>query len=329
MPSIPFTKMHGLGNDFIVIDGWSVPREKFLDQKKSLTPEFARRVCDRRYGIGADQILWIKPAQGHGPQGSKSKRAVAAMEVINADGSMAEMCGNGIRAVALYLDQAAGQSSKPARGSKAKSKSSKIYPIETGAGLLTVEVSGESVRVDMGTPKPASASKPFELEKLNLGSDVILFRSVSMGNPHAVIMVDDLASYPCESQGPAIEKLPRFPKRTNVEFVQVVQVMKPSSRSSSPSNLSSNLATRKSSARPSARSRIKIRVWERGAGFTLACGTGACAAAVAAIAAGDAQSPVEVELPGGKLVIEWSGDPRHSVFMSGPAEEVFRGVISC
>ena len=102
MPSIPFIKMHGIGNDFIVIDGLSVPREKLLDQKKTLTPEFARKICDRRYGIGADQILWIKPAQKNS---GKSKKAVAAMEVINADGSMAEMCGNGIRAVALYLDR--------------------------------------------------------------------------------------------------------------------------------------------------------------------------------------------------------------------------------
>jgi diaminopimelate epimerase len=295
MPSIPFTKMHGLGNDFIVIDGLSVHHEKFLDQKKTLTPEFARKVCDRRYGIGADQILWLKPP--------KTKKAVAVMEVINADGTKAEMCGNGIRAVALYLDRGNQGKKTPSNGSKAskpKSKSSKVYPIETGAGLLLVEVSGDDVRVDMGPPKLGQT-----LEKLDVGSKVVSFREVSMGNPHAVILVSDLKNYPAEIEGPAIEKNARFPKRTNVEFVEVMKA-----------------GAKKGTGK------IKVRVWERGAGFTLACGTGACASAVVAIAAGKVQSPVEVELPGGSLLIEWSGDPRHSVFMSGPAEEVFRGAIT-
>jgi len=294
MPSIPFTKMHGLGNDFIVIDGLSVPHEKFLDQKKALTPEFARKVCDRRYGIGADQILWLKPP--------KTKKAVAVMEVINADGTKAEMCGNGIRAVALFLDRG---KNLPSNGSKAfksqsKSKSSKVYPIETGAGLLLVEVSGDDVRVDMGPPKLGQ-----KIERLDVEGKAVSFREVSMGNPHAVILVSDLKSYPAEIEGPAIEKSARFPKRTNVEFVEV---MKAGSKKGA--------------------GKIKVRVWERGAGFTLACGTGACASAVVAIAAGKVSSPVEVELPGGSLLIEWNGDPRHSVFMSGPAEEVFRGVIT-
>jgi len=296
MPSIPFTKMHGLGNDFIVIDGLSVHHEKFLDQKTTLTPEFVRKVCDRRYGIGADQILWLKPP--------KTKKAVAVMEVINADGTKAEMCGNGIRAVALYLDR--GKKSPPngSKASKSKSKSSKVYPIETGAGLLLVEVSGDDVRVDMGPPKLGQ-----KFERLDIGSKAVSFREVSMGNPHAVILVSDLKNYPAEIEGPAIEKNARFPKRTNVEFVEVMKA-----------------GTQKGSK--TGAGKIKVRVWERGAGFTLACGTGACASAVAAIAAGKVKSPVEVELPGGSLLIEWSGDPRHSVFMSGPAEEVFRGVIT-
>jgi diaminopimelate epimerase len=257
-----------------------------------LTPEFARMVCDRRYGIGADQILWVRLP--------KSKKAVAAMEVINADGTIAEMCGNGIRAVALYLDR---------HKKKAKSKTSKSYLIETGAGLLTVEVSGESVRVDMGAPKLG-----LKFERLNIGSKVVSFREVSMGNPHAVILVESLESYPAEIEGPAIERHSRFPKRTNVEFVEVMKA--------GPKGGTKDY-------HKTSKAKIKVRVWERGAGFTLACGTGACASAVAAIAAGKVRSPVEVVLPGGSLLIEWSGDPRHSVFMSGPAEEVFRGELTC
>ena len=321
MPSIPFTKMHGLGNDFIVIDGVSVPREKFLEQKMVLTPDFARRVCDRRYGIGADQILWIKPP--------KSKEAVAAMEVINADGSMAEMCGNGIRAVALYLDRGGKVSASKISGKIVSKKSrknqgsssSKIYPIETGAGLLTVEVSGTSVRVDMGRPKLGPKH-----ERLDVGGKKVLFHDVNMGNPHAVILVDTLEGYPAEIEGPVIEKHSRFPKRTNVEFVEV---LKADSNANKENRKSYKKSASNSSANSKTNSKVKVRVWERGAGFTLACGTGACASAVAAIDAGKALSPVEVELPGGSLLIEWSGDPRHSVFMSGPAEEVFRGVVSC
>jgi diaminopimelate epimerase len=283
MPHIPFIKMHGLGNDFIVIDGVSVTQGKLRDQIHKLTPEFARKVCDRRYGIGADQILWIKPA--------KSKKAVARMEVINSDGSIAEMCGNGIRAVALYLSLESGKSQ---RRSGKKTKGAKVFPIETLAGVLEVEVKGTQARVDMGKPK--LAGKP---EKLLVEGDSIEFWEVNMGNPHAVIFPDEpVDAYPVEVQGPLVECHERFPKRTNVEYVQVNN-----------------------------KNKITVRVWERGAGITLACGTGACASAVAAIASGRAKSPVKVELPGGELLIEWSGDPRHSVFMTGPAEEVFRGEI--
>lgn len=269
--ALPFLKMHGLGNDFVVIDGLLCGKAELAKQKKVVTPEFAKRICDRRFGVGADQVLWILPA--------KSKTAAGKMEVLNADGSRAEMCGNGIRAVALYLDR---------RLPQAKRK--KSYPIETGAGLLHVEVDGSHARVNMGAPKVGKTE-----EKLKLRSGSVSFLEVSMGNPHAVIVVDDPWAYPVEEQGPEIEKHPRFPNRTNVEFIHAED--------------DGHLVT---------------RVWERGGGTTLACGTGACAAAVAAIVHGICKSPVEVRLPGGSLQIEWAG-AKSPVFMSGPAEEVFGG----
>jgi diaminopimelate epimerase len=272
--SLSFIKMHGLGNDFIVIDGVLCSKPEFALQKKNLTPQFARRICDRRFGIGADQILWIKPP--------KTKIATAEMEVINADGTTAEMCGNGIRAVALYLD-----------GELPKARRRSIYPIDTGAGLLSVEVKhskkGSSVRVNMGIPKFKEGLT------LRIADGIeISYTDVSMGNPHAVIWVDDLDSYPTAARGAEIETHQRFPKRTNVEFIHA------------------------KSGRI-----LDVRVWERGAGLTLACGTGACASAVAAILGGKCQSPLEVRLPGGSLLIEWARGG--TVFMSGPAEEVFRG----
>jgi diaminopimelate epimerase len=290
MPHIPFIKMHGLGNDFIVFDGVNVSQGKLRDQIHKLTPAFARKICDRRYGIGADQILWIRPA--------KSKKAVARMEVMNADGSIAEMCGNGIRAVALYLSSENGRKRRSGKTSGRKTRknapaTSEVYPIETLVGVLDVEVKGSFARVDMG--KPVVGPQP---EKLSGSGTQVEFWEVSMGNPHAIIFTESLDACPVETQGPLIEKHARFPKRTNVEYVQVNN-----------------------------RNKITVRVWERGAGITLACGTGACASAVASIVAGKVKSPVQVELPGGALTIEWSGDPRHSVFMTGPAEEVFRGEI--
>jgi diaminopimelate epimerase len=270
-----FTKMHGLGNDFVVIDGLLPGSDELARQKKIVTTEFARKICDRRFGVGADQVLWIVPPV--------SKTASAGMGVLNADGSVAEMCGNGIRAVALYLDK---------RLPRAKRK--KIYPIETLAGLLEVEVKGDQARVMMGLPRVGKVE-----EELLVGIDLVPFWSVSVGNPHAVIFVEDVWNYPAGERGPIIEKHARFPKRTNVEFV-----------------------------RAESESALDCRVWERGAGLTLACGTGACAAAVAAIASGRCKSPVEVKLPGGSLVIEWAGAGKKKpepVYMSGPAEEVFQG----
>lgn len=256
---LPFIKMQGLGNDFIVIDG--------LDGSAAeLTPDQARKLCDRRLGIGADQILHLKKPRAKGLD--------ARMEILNADGSTAEMCGNGIRAVALFLHK---KHPKPA------------YDIETLAGIKHVKIHGDQVAVDMGSPAIGAVAG----EELQILGQSVHFHEISMGNPHAVIF----ENRPVEKFGPEIEKHSRFPKRTNVEFV-IVQ---------SPSQ-------------------IDVKVWERGAGITLACGTGACASAVAAIATGRAKSPLTVKLPGGELKIEWAGAGK-PVIMTGPAVEVFRGEI--
>ena len=268
MGSLNFTKMHGLGNDFVVID--DLLSSGTADSH--LLPRDAVRICDRRLGIGADQILWLKK-----PHDSSCD---ARMEILNADGTEAEMCGNGIRAVALYL--------------RKYSSIEKIkYNIETLAGIKQVEFVGHEVRVNMGVPQFLGAE--LRLECIQVQGRQFEFYDVSMGNPHAVIFVEDVESFPVESYGPFIEKHSRFSKRTNVEFVQV-----------------------------NATHSIQVRVWERGAGITLACGTGACAAAVATLATQRAQGFLDVVLPGGKLVISWAGQG-HSVFMQGPAVEVFRG----
>jgi diaminopimelate epimerase len=265
---LPFTKMHGLGNDFVVVDSFTTD----LGGLK-LDGDLAKRLCFRRLGIGADQVLWLKKPQN-------PSAADVRMEVLNADGSSAEMCGNGIRAIALYLK-----------------KHSKLpgptYRIETGAGIKVVELRPDGlIRVDMG---PARLGKLFKAgELVRAGSRQYVFHEVDLGNPHAVILVPDAQAIDLEKDGPPIETAQRFPQRTNVEFVQVLGDWG-----------------------------LKVRVWERGAGATLACGTGACASAVAAIALGKAKNKVKVGLTGGELEIEWkAGSP---VYMTGPAVEVFRG----
>lgn len=270
---IPFIKMHGLGNDFVVIDDLSKP-EGF---ESPINEELAIRMCDRRFGVGADQLLWIRKA----PEDARG--ADCEMVILNNDGSTAEMCGNGIRAVALHLRR---------EGPKAGKSQ---YKIQTLAGLMEVEFpSAQEVRVSMGLPKVGSPKG----EKIQSDDREFLFQEVNMGNPHAVIFLNgkNLENFPLEKYGRPIEVNSRFPKRTNVEFVAV-----------------------------DSREKIRVRVWERGAGATLACGTGACAAAVAAISQKQVDSPVEVHLPGGRLVISWSGKASEPVLMQGPATEVYRG----
>lgn len=273
MPTLPFTKMQGIGNDFVVID------DLFARAAAGpITAELARRLCDRRFGIGADQLLWLRPA-------SDSARADLRMEILNADGSPAEMCGNGIRAVALYVD-----------GRIPVKKPS--YRVETAGGVKTVQVHGGQVIVDMGVPVLGGGFISAG-EEIEVGGVTLRFFEVGMGNPHAVFFVEDLyrvaPQHTVESLGPLVETHARFPRRTNVEFVHVEGA-----------------------------DSIRVRVWERGAGITLACGTGACASAVAALATGQARGQVGVHLPGGTLRIRWGGEGS-PVMMEGPAEEVFRG----
>lgn len=274
---IPFLKMQGIGNDFVVISDLGDAMDR--GSSEALGADFGRQICDRRYGVGADQILWLRrPVQ--------DQSADARMEIINSDGSTAEMCGNGIRAVGVYLHR------------YGRSKGRKSYRVETPAGPKIVDLVKEApapeVRVDMGAPefgkKTLSGGEAIEVDGQRLE-----FFEVGMGNPHAVFFVDGVDSFPVEKLGPLIEKHSRFPKRTNVEFVEL-----------------------------QGSSDIKVRVWERGAGITLACGTGACASAVATLATGRAKGPLRVHLPGGTLTIEWAGEGK-PVMMTGPAEEVFRG----
>lgn len=276
-----FSKLHGLGNDFIMVDCLS-GRPTFED----LGP-YAVRLCDRHFGIGADGLIVMLPSQV----------ADLRMRLYNSDGSEAEMCGNGIRCFAKYAHD---------RGNVSRAELS----VETGAGImhLKLETNGGKVtriRVDMGEPGRLRGDIPMtgpagqEAIGVPLEADGQRFvgTGVSMGIPHFVILVDDVDSIPLEVVGPKIETHEIFPRKANIDFVQVLD-----------------------------RRHLKMRVWERGAGITLACGTGACASTVAASANGLAEREVTVSLPGGDLMIEWADD--NHVYMTGPAEEAFTGVVN-
>ncbi len=266
-----FTKMHGLGNDFVLVD----MREATIDDPSA----FARWACDRRFGIGADQVLLLKD----------SENADFRMDIINADGSIVEMCGNGIRAFAKYVWD---------RGMSDKD----MLDIETLAGRIRPERKGDLIRVDMGEPEFEGRKIPVNLDgrvldqPLKIGDETFNITCVSMGNPHAVIFIDDVDAFPVELYGPMIENDELFPNRINVEFVEVLSL-----------------------------DEIRMRVWERGAGETLACGTGASASAVASMLKKLTGRKVTVHLLGGDLLIEWAENGR--VYMTGPATEVFSGQI--
>lgn len=270
---IRFTKMHAIGNDFIVIDLREYPVADL--------PGFSKRFCHRRFGIGADQVILL----------DSSKTADFRMGIYNADGSEVEMCGNGIRALAKYIWE---------RGMSRKD----VLEIETLAGIIRPARAGDMIRVDMGAPILDGRRIPVNLDgrvidhPLQVEGQWLDMTCVSMGNPHAVFFVDDVASFPVTTVGPTIETHALFPKRTNVEFVQTIS-----------------------------RTELRMRVWERGAGETMACGTGACATGVAAMLKGLVESKVTVHLLGGDLIIEWDGQAG-SVFMTGPATEVFEGTIN-
>jgi diaminopimelate epimerase len=255
---IEFTKMHGAGNDFVVLDG--------IAQELPPLEPLARRLADRHFGVGFDQMLVLR----------RSKAADFRMEIYNADGSQVEMCANGIRAFYKFLRDR-GYSDADA------------IQVETLGGIVVPRWAGQNqVTVDMGEPVLAPAKIPTLLGEVS---------SVSMGNPHAVIYVDDVDSAPVRELGPLIEHHPSFPNRVNVEFVQRVS-----------------------------RDRLRQRTWERGTGETLACGSGACAVAVVSMLRGMVDDAVTIALTGGELSIQWGG-PGASVFMTGPAASVFTGRI--
>lgn len=279
MPArLVFTKMQGIGNDYVYVNGF---QEKITD-----IPELARKISDRHFGVGSDGLVLILP----------SDKADVRMRMFNADGSEAEMCGNASRCVAKYAYEH-GLVKKDA------------FNLETGAGVKPVKLifndgAVAGAIVDMGEPILAPEQIPVQFpgmgnmiiaQALGIAGQEYLFTAVSMGNPHAVIFMDAIADLDLPRLGPSFESHPWFPKRTNTEFVQIID-----------------------------REHIRMRVWERGAGETMACGTGACAALVACVLNDRTEREAVVELRGGNLRIKWDATNNH-VYMTGPAVTVFDG----
>ena len=276
---IEFTKMHGAGNDFVVLDGTA--------QELPPLEAFSRRICDRHLGIGADQVLVVRAPDD-------LETADFRMDIYNMDGSQVEMCANGIRAFYKYLRD------------RGRTRGEEIR-VETLSGVVRPRWAGpDRIRVDMGQPiwQPdeipttlGTGAGPVLDAPLSVAGETWPVSSVSMGNPHAVIEVDDVDTAPVAELGSAVEKHPAFPNRVNVEFIQI-----------------------------QSRDRIKQRTWERGTGETLACGSGACAVAVTSMLRGVVDRQVTIELRGGELEIGWQSDDA-PVLMVGPATEVFSGRI--
>ncbi|MBP6058529.1 MAG: diaminopimelate epimerase [Nitrosomonas sp.] len=272
---LKFTKMHGLGNDFVVLDG--------INQSISLNQQQMRLLADRHFGIGCDQILLVEQASG---------QADFRYRIFNADGGEVEQCGNGARCFVRYVHD---------HGLTRKNE----IRIETLGGVISpkLEING-NITVDMGKPIFEPEKIPFVAEKdaltysLEIQDTPVKISALSMGNPHAVRVVADIDSAPVATEGALIETHPRFPKRVNVGYMQIID-----------------------------RNRIKLRVFERGAGETLACGTGACAAVVAGIRLDLLAHQVTVSTRGGELKIHWDG-PDEPVWMTGPAVTVFEGEIN-
>ena len=270
-----FSKMHGLGNDFVVIDA--------VRQAVTLSTDQIKFLADRRFGVGCDQVLLVESA--------KPNEADFRYRIFNADGGEVEQCGNGVRCFAVFVRN---------QGLTDKTR----IKVITKSGIVVPEVQANGeVRVDMGVPVLTPEKIPFEAKQadslytLNIDGQDIEIGTVSMGNPHAVMRVDNVDSAPVATLGPRIESHPRFPRRVNAGFMQVVN-----------------------------NGHIRLRVYERGAGETLACGTGACAAVVAGRLQGWLDESVRVSLPGGDLQIQWAGEGQ-TVWMTGPATTVFEGTI--
>ncbi len=272
MTALRFTKMQGLGNDFVVVDA---TRQPF-----ALAPADIRRLADRRFGVGCDQVLVVEPAR---------EGADFGYRIFNADGGEVEQCGNGARCFVVYVREHGLTDKREIR-------------VETAGGSIVprMEDDGE-VTVDMGVPRFRPEDVPFTggtgavVEPLDVDGATVQVSVLSMGNPHAVQVVEDVEVAPVATMGPAIERHPRFPRRVNAGFMQVVD-----------------------------RATIRLRVFERGAGETLACGTGACAAVVAGIRRGLLDAKVRVTTRGGDLAIAWQGGDA-PVTMKGPARTVFEG----
>jgi diaminopimelate epimerase len=273
---ISFSKMHGLGNDFVIIDA--------VRQSVNLSPEEIRLLADRHFGVGCDQVLLVE----------RAARAPADFRyrIFNSDGSEAEQCGNGARCFTRFvLDQ--GLTSK------------KSLALETRGGMVLTRLEDDGeVTVQMAIPDFDPAAVPFVAERaaavyaVEVNGEVIELQVVSMGNPHAVLLVDDVSTAPVQRLGPLLERHERFPRRVNVGFMQVIDD-----------------------------TRIRLRVYERGVGETLACGSGACAAVAAGRQRGLLAERVLVELPGGRLSVRWPG-PGQPVELTGPATEVYEGTIA-
>ncbi|MGC8849330.1 MAG: diaminopimelate epimerase [Candidatus Bathyarchaeia archaeon] len=280
MAGIEFWKMHGLGNDYIVIDGW---RDRLQEDRLS---RMAELLCRRRFSVGADGLILAWPPQ--------STAADVRMRIFNADGSEAEMCGNGIRCLAKFVYEN-------------DIKKAPVLNVETLAGLKRVElrisdgrVTG--VKVDMGAPSfnpgdlPMTGERPFIEGTLEVSGFKFKASCVSVGNPHCVIFVEDVEGFPVEKWGPRIERHRLFPKRVNVEFAEII-----------------------------AGDKVKVRTWERGCGETLACGTGACAVAAVAYKLGLIKGEAEIILKGGTLKVAME---RGNLVMEGPAVKVYEGTLS-
>ncbi|MFB9888005.1 diaminopimelate epimerase [Balneatrix alpica] len=270
---IRFNKMHGLGNDFMVLD--------LVTQRLKLTPELVQQLGDRHFGVGFDQLLVVEPPTD------------PAMDfryrIFNADGSEVEQCGNGARCFARFVRE------KRLTGKRE-------IAVETAKGPIYLYITEDNqVRVDMGAPRLVPAQVPFKADiqaptySIAVGTEFYEISAVSMGNPHGVLVVKDVEQAPVHTLGPLLEKHERFPAKANIGFMQVIS-----------------------------RREIRLRVFERGVGETLACGTGACAAVVAGQLRGLLDSQVTVHLPGGTLSIQWTG-PGNPVWMTGPATTVYEG----
>ncbi|MCY1403534.1 Diaminopimelate epimerase [compost metagenome] len=270
-----FTKMHGLGNDFMVLD--------LVTQHAHVQPKHVRQWGDRHTGVGFDQLLIVEPPSR--PDVDFRYR------IFNADGSEVEQCGNGARCFARFVIDKRLTAKKRIR-------------VETKNSVIELNVRSDGqITVDMGAPRLLPAEIPFVAPEaalayeVEVGGQTVELAAVSMGNPHGVLRVDNVDTAPVHTLGPQLETHPRFPQKANIGFLQVVDAH-----------------------------HARLRVWERGCGETQACGTGACAAAVAGIRQGWLQSPVQISLPGGSLSIEWAG-PGQPVMMTGPALRVFEGQV--